>query len=107
MATSTIYWLSFRLHTGDAEGKTYEERYKAFVEAVVKCGSRPFWEDTTSFVVFRSERAVGDIALRLRQAIAVSADIFLIHARDQQSGCISGAIKDSNIFMLMPYLKKV
>ena len=101
------YWLSFRIHHDTVNGKTYEQRYQAFIDAVSECVSGMVWQETTSFVVFESGRAVGDIALRLRQTIAVSADIFLIRVMDQQAACISGAIKDPNIFMLMPYLKKV
>ena len=100
----TKYWITYRLHYGNAGGQSYEQRYKALTTAVKDLGNSR-WEEPTSFYALESEHAIEPIAAHLKKAINTTHDLVLIRKLDTQDALVVGTVSDFTIFSLMPYLK--
>lgn len=100
------YWLSFRIHEDTVGGNTYSQRYNALVDAVILLRTK-YWEETTAFIVFESASSIDTIAAKCNAVIAKSHDLVLIRALDIKDARICGLNTDTDIYGLMPYLKKV
>jgi hypothetical protein len=106
----TVYWLSYRIEEDD----TGDERRRALLEMVdLYATSNSVWHETTSFVVFDSDRGIDTLSGQFKLAIDPKKDHFLIRRMDSQAARICGHIKDIRIFQLMldkngkTYLKQV
>lgn len=98
------YWITFRLDHGTVHGRSYDERYNSFTEAI-RVKATKWWVTPTSFIAFDSDANIEQIAAACKNAIAPARDMFLIRAMDTQSAIICGHDDDADIFKLMPYLK--
>lgn len=100
------FWLSFRIEYKDVGGKSYEDRYTALTDALAAVRGN-FWEETSSFMIFESDLPIAQIAARAKAAIAPTHDLFVIRELDKQSAIGCGCINDQDLFVLMPYAKKL
>lgn len=100
------YWITFRLADRTVGNRTYDARLKDLQEAVRLRASK-WWLKPTSFIAFESADDIGTLAAACREAIAPTHDLFLIRAMDKMSAIICGNNDDGDIFVLMPYLKKL
>lgn len=96
-----VYWLSFRL----ADDDDYQARYDALEEAV-RTQATKWWLETSSFFVFESAQNIDSAASSVKKAINPVKDIVLIGMAEYKSGRLIGASEDSDIFKLMPFVKK-
>lgn len=99
------YWLSFRIADREAGGRTYNERYDDFKNAVEALATT-YWNETTSFYVFESQFGLIDLTRALQSQIHEDYDLFIIRELDRKAGMICGDYSDPSIFTLMPYLQK-
>jgi hypothetical protein len=74
---------------------------------VIEDGATSLWAEPTSFIAFSSEKSISSIANACKDVIAPSHDLFLIRAMNNKSAFICGKNDDQNLFILMPYLKKI
>jgi hypothetical protein len=100
------YWMSFRLNDDRAHRPTYEQRYEALVNEIDASVSR-YWAQTSSFFVFESSAAMAPLAAKFKAAISPQIDLFIMREMDTKNAVICGHNNDADIFVLMPYLKKV
>lgn len=68
--TLYTYCISFRIADRTVNGKTYDERRQALIEAVR--GNNGFWDGTTSFLL--TESTLDTNALTKRASVALSAE---------------------------------
>jgi hypothetical protein len=102
----STYWLTFRIATETAGGKSYEARWDALYEAVRKL-SNSWWVEPTSFVLFESAHGIDTVAAHCQRAVAPAVDLVLVRELDTKSARVIGKVSDQNLFKLMPYLQKV
>jgi hypothetical protein len=100
------YWLTFRLHEEKVSGSSYEQRYKALNDAIDKLSSM-WWIEPTSFILFESTQGIDAIAAACKKAIAPTHDVVLLRDLDTKSAVLVGTALDSDVYKLIPYLKKV
>jgi hypothetical protein len=99
------YWISFRISDVRVGSKGYGDRYNALTEEIQSVATC-FWQESTSFIVFSSDKSIVEISTACKAAISPTHDLFLIRKLDTQTATICGKCEDSDIFTLMPYLKK-
>lgn len=97
-----VYWLSFRIH--DDAG--YEAAYKSLITAVEKAVQGKWWYDTTSFYVFSSDLAIGELSSRLKEAIRPDLDLVVLGMPEYMDGRVIGANHDADIFELISFMEK-
>lgn len=100
------FWITFRIGDSLAGGRSYEQRYDAFMSVIAKYAD-DYWDDPTSFAIFTSAANISEIAVDCRRAISPTYDMFLIRELDKQSAVVCGLGIDESIFRLMPYVKKI
>jgi hypothetical protein len=100
------YWITFRIADHNVGNRTYDDRYKD-LQGAVRLRASKWWIKPTSFIAFASEDAIGAIAQACKDAIAPMYDLFLIREMDTKSAIICGNNDDDDIYLLMPYLKKL
>lgn len=103
----STFWLSFRIDIDTVGGRSMNQRYDALIEAIKAVRNVPYWERTTSFIVFESVFGIDSIAAKFKGAIAPSKDLFLLKDLDAKSARICGSNWDKDIYSLMPYLADV
>lgn len=99
------YWLSFRVHSGFANGKTYSNRRNGLLEALEdECTSKyHLWDDTTSFIIFEtSSTDCAAIARRLSVRLSREVDVMLIRAMNFKNAAVFGVnhAKELRKFMM-------
>lgn len=99
-----VMWISFRIADVTVAGKSYDDRLNALIEALQGVGTQ-WWDQTTSFIVVETANTVGDVAGRIKAALAPSVDLALIRAMDSKDARIIGNNADDDIYVIMPYLK--
>ena len=99
------FWLTFRIADATVGGKSYDDRYNAVRDVVMRSTQR-YWEPPTSFIMFESDVAIDVLADRLKAAISEQHDIFLIGMPMFQVAHIGGANDDEDIYKLLPFLEE-
>lgn len=99
------YWITFRIAYESVGGRSYDDRYDAFTEAIVANASN-YWAQTTSFYIIESSSSIDTLTETLKRKFAPSKDLFLIRQVDTKSAKICGQNEDNDIFIFMPYLKR-
>jgi hypothetical protein len=101
------YWMTFRLGDDDAAKRaTYDDRRDALVDEIHMRSSRR-WEAATSFILFEASHDIGSLATACKAAINPNWDVVVIHELDKKSSVVVGKAQDQDLFVLMPYAKKV
>jgi hypothetical protein len=95
-----VYWISFRLH----DDQSYQKRYDALYAAVQGISSK-WWLDSTSFIVAESSASIDTLAGTIETVVG-SKDLVLIGMPEYKSARLIGETDDSDIFQLMPFVKK-
>ncbi len=95
-----VYWLTFRLK----EDATYSDRYDALIEQV-KGIQHMWWVDASSFILFEATSSIDDIAKFIKGAIDPAKDLVLVGMPDFKDARVIGALKDQDLFTLMPFTK--
>jgi hypothetical protein len=93
--------MTFRI----ADDQQYAQRYDNLVEAVRTIASE-WWTESTSFLLFESALSIDDVAAKVKDAINPAKDLALIGMPDYKSARAVGAVKDGDLFKLMPFTKK-
>lgn len=97
------YWVTFRIaDTGD-----YDSRYQQFVDAVRGVTDAMWWTEPTSFILFRSNHGIDDIASALAAPLRLSEDLAVVGMPEFKDARAIGATKDGDLFKLMPFTKKL
>jgi hypothetical protein len=99
------YWVTFRIENQTIGGRTYDERYRGFQEAV-RQRTTHWWLPPTSFIVFDSESDIDTLCRYLQAPLSRAHDVFLIGMPDYKSARIFGVNSDRDIYKLMPFLKE-
>jgi hypothetical protein len=96
------YWVTFRIH----DDATYEHRRDKLYEAIRTVSSK-WWIEPTSFITFASNESANAIAFRIKSAFNPNTDLALPGMTDYKTALLIGKSEDSNIFDLIPFLKRV
>lgn len=98
-----VFTVSFSISYDD----TYSERYNSFMEQVKKSGL--WWDETTSFVVVRTEESIDDFCSRIyiHSKFDAMKDRYLVLDANAKSGRYRGVNKDQDLFVLIPCVKKL
>jgi hypothetical protein len=95
-----VYWLSFCI----AKDATYQDRYDA-LDAMIGSLTVRWWKETTSFILFSSERSIDEIAAFVESVIDIDQDIVLIGMPQVKSARIIGSWTDPDLTELMPFVR--
>lgn len=101
----STYWVTFRIEDKTVGGRTYDDRYKAFYDAI-KTRCQMWWLPPTSFVVFDSTHDIDTLARAFKVALSEQHDLFLLGMTDFKSARIFGANNDQDVYKLIAFLKK-
>ncbi|MCT2557533.1 hypothetical protein N0B51_00915 [Tsuneonella sp. YG55] len=98
-----LYWLTFRLE----KNGSWQRRYDALKSTISDCTTGgKWWVEPTSFILFRSEVAIGDIAALISDAIDTNTDVALLAMTDYKSARVIGTVRDADLFSLWPDAKR-
>lgn len=100
------YWLSFTLDEATVGNRTYNARYKALYDTIHEISGTDYWEKTTSFIVFDTNKTIDQVTALVKKAVSPTYDLVLIRSLDVKAARIFGPNTNNNIFKLMPYLEK-
>lgn len=98
-----VFLVSFDLKYDD----DYSDRYSSFMEQVKKGGK--WWADTTSFVAVETDETIDTFCNRiyLQSKFNGTKDLYLVLDANVKSGRVRGALKDQDLFKLLPFVKKL
>lgn len=98
-----VYSVSFNIKYDD----TYSARYDSFMEQVKKSGK--WWAETTSYVVVETAESIDEFCSRIYaySDFNASKDRYLVLDVNAKSGRYRGVNTDSDLFTLIPYVKKL
>lgn len=100
---SAVYWVTFRI----AERSNSGARYQALMDSLREITKGPWWVESTSFVLFRSDLDIDDVALTVAACIDSTMDLALVGMPDFKSARAIGHTTDPDLFELMPFTKKL
>lgn len=98
----STYWLTFRIHDSGNSQERRDDLYKALDNL-----SSAWWIEPTSFVVFESDSSADAIASKVKGAFDPSIDLALLGMTDFKTARLIGASEDTDIFQMIPFLKRV
>ncbi len=101
MAEET-YWLTFRIH----DDATYEARRDKLYAAIDGVSSS-WWIESTSFIAFASSQSADTIAGKIKASFNPATDLALLGMIGFKTSRLIGKSEDSDIYELIPFLKKV
>lgn len=96
------YYVSFTI----ADDAGYAERYEALMDLLRGYDNTIWWTETTSFVLFRSDKSASQIATDIMRAINVSKDIAVVGATHFKTMLVVGASQDDDIYKLVDFATK-
>lgn len=102
----SIYWLSFRIAEDGRHDPSYEQRLNTLAKTVQE-HSVMAWAQPTSFWIIESTQSIDELAAAYRKAIDLNTDHFIISMMGADNAIVCGKFVDTNIFKLMPYLRKL
>ena len=99
---SEIYFLSYSIgHGGNAE-----QRHEKLLEAVHALTSDMWWTEAPNFLLFHSDRSIDEAAAAVAAVLHLETDMALLARADAQEARAIGAIEDSMLFEVMPYVER-
>ncbi len=104
--TMATYWMTFRLADDAAKRPRYEDRYRALTDAIDKRSSR-WWVEATSFILFEFNDNIDTLGAACKAAVNPAWDVVVIRELDKKSAVVVGKAQDQDLFVLMPYAKKL
>jgi hypothetical protein len=97
-----LYWVAFEIDNDQGT----EIRCNA-IRAVVEEYSDKYWDQLPSFIVFRSQRPLEELAEYFREQIATDRDLVMVGEISSADAFISPRYGDEKIFDWMPNLRLV
>jgi hypothetical protein len=94
--------LRFRIHESGNSQERRDDLYAALNDL-----SSMLWVEPTSFVAFESDSSADSIAAKVKAAIDSSIDLALLGMTDFRTAKLIGASEDTDIFQLIPFLKRI
>ena len=95
-----IYWVSFDI----SNDKGTEIRCNA-IRAVVEEYSDKHWDQFPTFIVFRSETPLEELAEYFREQVATDRDLVMVGAMSSHDAFITARYGDEKVFDWMPNLR--
>lgn len=92
-----VIWVSFRISEKTVNGRDYDSRYKALIDVLGGFLVGRAWEDTTSFVVMRTNATPRAVANAVKLAIAPAEDTVLIGAPEKKGVILVGSSPDFGV----------
>jgi len=98
-----VYWLTFRIKkVGD-----YDARYEALKAAVLAVKEGPkWWVEPTSFILFKSQKNIDQVAAKIASALALNVDMALIGMPEVKDARVVGNLEDDDLLEFMPFTKR-
>ena len=96
------YLISFRI----SDEADYDKKYAALIADMLTTATR-WWDETTSFLIIEDETEIDVLAEVAKSAIDPSSDTVLIRQLDAKRARVVGVVHDEDLFVLMPYCKRV
>lgn len=98
---ANVYWLTFRIE----QVGNHTTRYDRLMNAVSDLTGGSWWVEPTSFVLFRSESSIDQVAAAISAELDTDRDLALVGMPEFKSARAVGAIRDQDLFKLMPFTK--
>ncbi|MCS0463778.1 MULTISPECIES: hypothetical protein [Rhizobium] len=89
------YFISFRIASKTAGGKTYDQRREALVEAVHSDSG--FWDGTTSFLAVSSPLNTGAFAKQAASALSRDDDMLIVFDPADMSMAYFGQVEHADV----------
>lgn len=99
------YWITFRISSETAGGRTYQDRYAALIEAI-KPHAVKWWFEPTSFWIIRSASDRASVARSVKAVIALDKDLVLIGSMETQGAVLIGTASEKDLLDLVPNLTR-
>lgn len=101
------YCVTFRISDKTVNGKSYDYRYTALVEAATSAEAG-FWSETTSFFLAGSELGTYAFVSKLSKELSAKDDLLFVFDPDDQSSAYFGAVEHPDVLKsFFPTLKKL
>jgi hypothetical protein len=97
-----VLMVSFRIE----EVGNDDQRRRELCAAIESMGLR-HWKDTTSFYLIEADASPRELASTLKDYIDTAEDIVLVRSMESKTAFVAGFVRDSDLFELMPYCKRV
>lgn len=94
------YWITFRI----ADHGNYQARYDALHLAIHERTDK-VWEESSSFILFRSEHTIDQLASAVERALDTDIDVALIGMTEVKSARIVGDWSDPDLTELIPFVQ--
>lgn len=94
------YWITFRIK----EEGDYYDRYERLTDTIQALGLH--WKEPTSFYLLRCDGDIDLLADRLGGCVSQTMDLVLIATTDGRQARIIGQPSDSDLYTLLPAVKK-
>ncbi len=98
----TTYYVSFTI----ADDAGYSQRYAALMDLLRSYDNTIWWDKTTSYILFRTDKSASAVASDVKSVINVSKDIAIIAAPHYKTMLVIGANDDDDIYKLVDFAKK-
>lgn len=99
----TTYYVSFTI----ADDAAYSDRYNALISLLQGYDHTIWWAETTSYMLFQSDKSASQIAADIKGVIDTSKDIALVAAPHYKTMLVVGSSTDNDIYKLVDFAKKV
>ncbi len=100
------YWISFKIGDTTVRSSTAARRQQA-VQQVIDEISKECWTETTCFAILRSELSLKAIAIKLKAAINVQHDVFVIRTVEAPYAIVCGKNPNNKILGLIKYIELI
>ena len=90
------YCVTFRIADKVVNGKSYSERYEAFMDDV-RAEKGGFWAETTSFMFVESSLLTPDFSKRIVKNLSAQHDTVVVFDPEDMSACYFGQVDSSDV----------
>jgi hypothetical protein len=97
------YWLTFRIADEGDYGHRYDQLHQTVFELT---GGGKWWVEPTSFYVFESTLNADQVAGRIKSCLDEDYDLALLGMPNFKTARAIGAVKDQDLFDLIPFAKR-
>ena len=100
------YWMTFRIAERHVDGRDADDRRELLYETIRQLTNQKWWKEPTSFVLFRSDYGIDQIVGAIKPVISEVHDLVLMRDLDAKTARVVGAVDDTDLFDLMPYVQQ-
>lgn len=98
--------ISFRIADKTINGRTYDERYEALIEAVRGIIEGKHWDQSTAFILVQTNMTTERVCDTCCKALEPSHDLVLVMSVTHKAAYIGGKNDDNDIYSIIEFLKK-